>query len=60
MLLYSIQNCGVTAIECFGMKYVYECGAHACANVSVWVTRGEHSQHGTPWYVLIVYINSFS
>ena len=30
--------------------------AHACADVSVWVTRGEHSQHGTPWCVLIVFV----
>ena len=30
--------------------------AHAYADVSVWVTRGEHSQHGTQWCVLIVYI----
>ena len=28
--------------------------AHAYADVSVWVTRGEHSQHGTQLCVLIV------
>ena len=28
--------------------------AHACADVTVWVTHGEHSQRGiTPWYVLV-------
>ena len=30
--------------------------AHAYADVSVWVTRGEHSQHGTQLCVLIVFI----